>query len=167
MAAQHAQAEIARARKKPSAMRPSIDRRGVVNGEGLARGSGWSATSRTVTIARDEFKATPKFAADREFWEPAWLVASHDEKGATPPCPTVYPDVVGRAGLSQPAAHGMQNIMLRRRAGTDAPYLHHRQHRDAPPARRGEFIVDAWGSVDNMPRSVETEPMNLNSKLCL
>jgi len=44
----------------------------------------------------------------------------------------VYPDVVGRAGLSQPAAHGMQNIMLRRRAGTDAPYLHHRQHRDAP-----------------------------------
>ncbi|MBM3822425.1 MAG: exosortase system-associated protein, TIGR04073 family [Verrucomicrobia bacterium] len=27
----------------------------------------------------------------------------------------------------------MQNIMLRRRAGTDAPYLHHRQHRDAPP----------------------------------
>jgi len=45
----------------------------------------------------------------------------------------VYPDVVGRAGLSPPAAHGMQNIMLRRRAGTDAPYLHHRQHRDAPP----------------------------------
>jgi len=45
---------------------------------------------------------------------------------------TVYPVVVGRAGLSQPAAHGMQNIMLRRRAGTDAPYLQHRQHRDAP-----------------------------------
>jgi len=44
----------------------------------------------------------------------------------------VYPDVVGRAGLSQPAAHWMQNIMLRRRAGTDAPYLHPRQHRDAP-----------------------------------
>jgi len=43
----------------------------------------------------------------------------------------VHPDVVGRAGLSQPAAHWMQNIMLRRRAGTDAPYLHHRQHRDA------------------------------------
>ncbi|MBM3821971.1 MAG: hypothetical protein FJ404_03605 [Verrucomicrobia bacterium] len=42
------------------------------------------------------------------------------------------PDVVGRAGLSQPAAHWMQNIMLRRRAGTDAPYQHHRQHRDAP-----------------------------------
>jgi len=30
----------------------------------------------------------------------------------------------------------MQNIMLRRRAGTDAPYLHHRQHRDAPQAHR-------------------------------
>jgi len=45
---------------------------------------------------------------------------------------SVYPDVVGRAGLSQPAAHGMQNIMLRQRAGTDAPYLHHRQHRDTP-----------------------------------
>jgi len=44
----------------------------------------------------------------------------------------VHPDVVGRAGLSQPAAHWRQNIMLRRRAGTDAPYLHHRQHRDAP-----------------------------------
>jgi len=49
------------------------------------------------------------------------------------PRASVYPDVVGRAGLSQPAAHGMQNIMLRRRTGTDAPYLHHRQHRDAPP----------------------------------
>jgi len=48
----------------------------------------------------------------------------------------VYPDVVGRAGLSQPAAHWMQNIMLRRRAGTDAPYLHHRQHRDAPVGTR-------------------------------
>jgi len=44
----------------------------------------------------------------------------------------VYPNVVGRAGLSQPAARWMQNIMLRRRAGTDAPYLHHRQHRDEP-----------------------------------
>jgi len=44
----------------------------------------------------------------------------------------VHPDVVGRAGLSQPAAYWMQNIMLRRRAGTDAPYLHHRQHRDVP-----------------------------------
>jgi len=26
----------------------------------------------------------------------------------------------------------MQNILLWRRAGTDAPYLHHRQYRDAP-----------------------------------
>jgi len=47
----------------------------------------------------------------------------------------VYPDVVGRTSLSQPAAHWMQNIMLRRRAGTDAPYLHQRQHRDAPNPR--------------------------------
>jgi len=55
-----------------------------------------------------------------------------------PKSKAVYPDVVGRAGLSQPAAHWMQNIMLRRRAGTDVPYLHHRQHRDAPNPRLRE-----------------------------
>ena len=64
----------------------------------------------------------------------------------------MYPDIVGRAGLSQPAAHGMQNIMLRRRAGTDAPYLHHRQHRDAPgysPCLHESTVV--WRRLPSLP----------------
>jgi len=81
----------------------------------------------------------------------------------------VYPDVVGRAGLSQPAAHGMQNIMLRRRAGTDAPYLHHRQHRDAPlnvvkicqgldekDMKKHEACFSQWATEWAMPTATES-----------
>jgi len=67
-----------------------------------------------------------------------WRERKRHERRAPASCgctAPVHPDVVGRAGLFQPAAHWMQNIMLRRRAGTDAPYLHHRQHRDAPAPR--------------------------------
>jgi len=71
--------------------------------------------------------------------------------------PAVYPDVVGRAGLSQPAAHWMQNIMLRRRAETDAPYLHHRQHRDAPEDRAQRFYC--FSQSDAVQR-IKTEPLH-------
>jgi len=72
----------------------------------------------------------------------------------------VYPDVVGRAGLSQPAAHGMQNIMLRRRAGTDAPYLHHRQPLDAPDFQLHPGLVLSFGGSRSKMR-VET-PIHAN-----
>jgi len=43
----------------------------------------------------------------------------------------------------------MQNIMLRRRAGTDAPYLHRRQHRDAPlkASRKSGMTPEIWPAI--------------------